>query len=80
VVPLAAYEGTAAQHQQMEASYESSQELTVASVEQNVAPGSFEVAIDLPPDIKGRCVLSGYLYGDSTWAVGSQRISLRKPK
>jgi len=80
IVPLAAYEGTPTQHDQMQSNYESSNQLIAVRSEQMVAPGEFAVRIQIPEDLKGRCIVSAYLYGETAWAVGSQRIAIRNSK
>lgn len=80
VVPLSSYEGSPRQHQQMQANYDSANDLRVLRFEQIVAPGFFEVPFDIPSDLKGRCVVSAYVYGENRWAVGSRRIVVRKPR
>jgi hypothetical protein len=80
VVPLSSYDGSSAQHQQMQKNYDRANDLRVLHLEQVVAPGEFEIPIDIPMDSKGRCVVSAYVYNDDRWAVGSQRVVVRKPK
>jgi hypothetical protein len=80
VVPLSNYDGSPAQLEQMQTTYDTANDLRVARLDQIVAPGEFEAQIAVPADLKGRCVISAYVYGDDRWAVGSGRVSVRKPK
>jgi hypothetical protein len=64
----------------MQTTYDTANDLRVARLDQIVAPGEFEAQIAVPADLKGRCVISAYVYGDDRWAVGSGRVSVRKPK
>lgn len=79
-MPLAVYDGSPAQLEQMQATYDTANDLRVSRFEQVVAPGGFQAKIDIPSDLKGRCVMSAYVYGERGWAVGSQRVTVRKPK
>jgi len=80
VVPLSNYVGSSAQHEQMQTTYDTANDLRIARFEQVVAPGDFEAQIEVPANLKGRCVISAYVYGENRWAVGSERVSVRKPK
>ncbi len=80
VVPLSNYDGSPAQLEQMQTTYDTANDLRVARFEQVVAPGEFEMQVAVPVDLKGRCVISAYVYGDNRWAVGSGRVAVRKPK
>ncbi|MBU6236334.1 MAG: hypothetical protein KGQ51_00815 [Planctomycetes bacterium] len=80
VVPLSNYDGSPAQLEQMQTTYDTANDLRVARFEQVVAPGEFEMQVAVPDDLKGRCVISAYVYGDDRWAVGSGRVAVRKPK
>ncbi len=80
VMPIAAYDGRIAQQDQMQSTYESSNQLVLSRFEQDIAPGEFQIELDVPVDVKGRCVISAYVYGERTWAVASERIVIRKPK
>ncbi|MCU0707073.1 MAG: C25 family cysteine peptidase [Pirellula sp.] len=80
IVPISAYDGSPAQLEQMQSVYDTANDLRVARVEQNVAPGEFGVDVEIPADLKGRCVISAFVYGDTRWAVGSQRVTVRTPK
>jgi hypothetical protein len=64
----------------MQTTYDTANDLRVAGFEQVVAPGDFEAQIEVPANLKGRCVISAYVYGENRWAVGSGRVSVRKPK
>lgn len=77
VSAVVAYDGSSAQHEQMQVSYEKSNQLVVASHDSSISPGRFQVEIDVPADLKGRCVVSAYVYGPSQWAVGSKRVLVR---
>jgi len=80
VVPVAAYDGSPAQLEQMQTTYDTANDLRISRYEQIIEPGKFLATIDVPSDTKGRCVISAYVYGDDRWAVGSQRVTVRKPK
>jgi hypothetical protein len=80
VVPLNSYDGSPAQLEQMQTTYDTANDLRISRREQIVAPGEFLASIDVPSDAKGRCVISAYVYGNDRWAVGSQRVTVRKPK
>ncbi|MEI8212712.1 MAG: C25 family cysteine peptidase [Planctomycetota bacterium] len=79
-IPVASYEGTQAQHDQMQRTYERSNELVVLRDETSTIRGGFHREFHVPDDLKGRYVLSAYIYGENTWAVGSRRIIIRQPK
>lgn len=80
LVPLSDYNGSPSQLEQMQTTYDTANDLRVSRFEQVVAPGEFKALITVPADLKGRCVISAYVYGENRWAVGSGRISVRKPK
>jgi hypothetical protein len=80
VVPLSSYDGSPAQLEQMQTTYDTANDLRISRYEQIVAPGEFLATIDVPSDVKGRCVISAYVYGNDRWAVGSQRVTVRKRK
>ena len=80
VAPLSSYRGTAEQHEAMQRTYERSNDLLVTSKEQTVTEGPFSVDLEIPASAKGRYVVSAYVYGNNTWAVGSERLSVRKSK
>jgi len=80
VAPLSSYRGTTEQHETMQRTYERSNDLLVANTEATISEGPFNVAIKIPETAKGRYVVSAYVYGINTWAVGSERLSVRKPK
>jgi hypothetical protein len=77
VSAVANYDGSSDQHQHMQRCYERSNQLVVASHDSSISPGPFQVEIDVPADLKGRCVVSAYVYGPSQWAVGSKRVVVR---
>jgi hypothetical protein len=64
----------------MQTTYDTANDLRISRYEQIVAPGEFLATIDVPSDVKGRCVISAYVYGNDRWAVGSQRVTVRKRK
>lgn len=80
VAPLNSYRGTAEQHEAMQHTYERSNDLLVDSQEQSVSEGPFSVDVKIPASAKGRYVVSAYVYGKNSWAVGSERLSVRKSK
>jgi hypothetical protein len=80
IVPIGSYDGTLQQQAQMQSTYESSNEMTVVSYEQMVAPGDFLIELDVPSELKGRCVVAAYVYGQERWAVGSERVTVRRQK
>jgi hypothetical protein len=80
VVPLSNYDGSPTQLEQMQTTYDTANDLRITRFEQVVAPGAFEAQIAVPADVKGRCVISAYVYGENRWAIGSGRVSVRKPK
>lgn len=80
IVPISTYDGSPGQLDQMQTTYQSVNDLRIARFEQIVAPGFFETTIDIPPDSKGRHVISIYVYGQDRWGVGSRRLVVRKAK
>jgi hypothetical protein len=80
IVPVSAYDGSPAQLEQMQSVYDTANDLRIARVEQVVAPGEFSIDLEIPLDLKGRCVISAFVYGDTRWAVGSQRVTVRTQK
>jgi hypothetical protein len=79
-VPVSTFDGSPTQLAQMQTTYDTANDLRLSKTEQMVAPGEFLARIEIPSDVKGRCVISAYVYGDDRWAVGSQRVAVRKPK
>lgn len=80
VAPLSSYRGTTEQHEAMQRTYERSNDLLVSSHEQSVDAGPFSLDIAIPATAKGRYIVSAYVYGNDSWAVGSERLSVRKSK
>lgn len=80
VAPLDAYNGSAAQLEQMQSTYERSSQLVIAKREANIQAGPFREDLVIPATLKGRCVVSAYVYGQDGWAVGSRRIVIRQAK
>ncbi|MFN7734328.1 MAG: C25 family cysteine peptidase [Pirellula sp.] len=80
VTPIDAYDGSAAQLEQMQSTYERSSQLVLSKREANVQAGPFREELIIPASIKGRCVVSAYVYGQEGWAVGSRRIVIRQAK
>jgi hypothetical protein len=79
-VAVASYEGTPEQLDQMQRTYERSNELVILREDSIIDSGPFHREFRVPDDLKGRCVVSAYVYGDRDWAVGSRRIVVRKTK
>lgn len=78
--PVSSFDGSPAQLEQMQSTYDAANDLRLSRMEQTVAPGKFRAMIEIPSDAKGRCVLSAYVYGNDRWAVASKRVTVRKPK
>ncbi|MFN9345490.1 MAG: hypothetical protein ACK6DQ_02770, partial [Planctomycetota bacterium] len=80
VSALRTYQGTQEDHHQMDKNYQDSNRLTVERIEQSIEAGSFEIDLQIPPGVSGRYVVSGYVYGDQDWLVGSKKMTIRKPQ
>ncbi|MFN9625736.1 MAG: hypothetical protein ACK6AT_05655, partial [Planctomycetota bacterium] len=80
VSALRTYQGTQEDHHQMDKNYQDSNRLTVERIEQSIEAGSFEIDLQIPPGVSGRYVVSGYVYGDPDWLVGSKKMTIRKPQ
>lgn len=80
VQSIAEFDGTDEKRQRMTENYESANHLTIAVTNAKVSAGDFEVELVVPDTIKGRCIVTGYVYTPDQWAVGSSRISIRKPR
>ena len=80
VAALKAYQGTDQDHQQMDNNYQASNRLTVERLEKSIDAGAFEIELQIPPGVSGRYVVSGYVYGDQDWLVGSKKLLIRKPQ
>lgn len=74
------FDGSDEKRQRMSENYLSANDLTLSTVNATVQPGDFEVKIAVPAEAKGRCIVTGYIYTANQWAVGSSRISIRKPR
>jgi hypothetical protein len=79
VSALRVYQGTEQDHQQMDQNYQQSNRLTVERIEKSIDAGSFEIDLQIPPGSSGRYVVSGYVYGDQEWLVGTKKVLIRKP-
>jgi hypothetical protein len=80
VAPVDTFTGSAAQLEQMQSTYERSSQLVITKREANIQAGPFREDMVIPATLKGRCVVSAYVYGQDGWAVGSRRISIRQAK
>jgi hypothetical protein len=80
VTGIGTYTGSDQQREQMQSNYEAANNLVLSSVSQKVKRGKFEIDFVVPSNAKGRCVLSVQVTGKSDWAVGSQRITIRRNK
>ncbi|MFM8214136.1 MAG: hypothetical protein ACKN82_05780, partial [Pirellula sp.] len=80
VSALRSYQGTQEDHQQMDKNYQDSNRLTIERIEKSIEAGAFEIDLQIPEGISGRYVVSGYVYGDQDWLVGSRRMTIRKPQ
>jgi hypothetical protein len=78
VSALRVYQGTEEDHQRMDKNYQESNRLTIERMEKSIQAGDFEIEMRIPQGVSGRHVVSGYVYGDQDWLVGSKKLTIRK--
>jgi hypothetical protein len=81
VSTIGAFDGSEEQLATMQRTYEASNELVFKSIDLDVRSHERNaVTIDMPLGVRGRCIIAAYMHAGPKWAVGSHRISVRKPR
>jgi hypothetical protein len=62
----------------MDKNYQESNRLTIERMEKSIQAGDFEIEMRIPQGVSGRHLVSGYVYGDQDWLVGSKKLTIRK--
>jgi len=78
--PISNYDGSEEQRDRMQENYSRASNLVVTKTEHNIPSGDYRVELEVPPNLRGRCVLRAYVYGESNWASGSRRVKVTRSK